>query len=74
MRSPPSSIAVPPQLRAINLDRLHWNCQQVVHQPDFLLDERFGVAHSRKKPIEAGHRRDARADLRVARPVPEAVQ
>src|SRR5271157_2209574 len=48
-------------------DRLHWNCEQVVHQPDFLLDERFAVFYSSEQPIEASHRGDALVDLRFAR-------
>lgn len=37
-----------PNGNRVLLDRLHGNCQHVVHQADLFLDERLGTAYSRE--------------------------
>src|SRR5208337_3523943 len=54
------------QASSTTSDRLHGNCQQIVHQADFFLDKRLGVAHSGEQPVVAGHGGNALANLGLA--------
>src|SRR5215471_20314290 len=69
----PSNLALADCQRAkcqlLSLDRLHGDHRQVIYQPDFLLQEWFGIFHAGQHSIEPGHGRYALADFCVSREV-----